>query len=139
MISVPSSFATHTLGASMHASSFHCRPEAADAGAAGTDGRWSRLPSAVPATQRQPDRWPTSLLTSCWSVRGRCRQGRAFRCYRRGTARRQVIKDSIPDIPDGWETGEAQAFAGGADKCSRYLGDLAPGGVQPALTSPSVV
>jgi hypothetical protein len=84
MISVPSSFATHTLGASMRASSVHTRPEAADAGAAGTDGRWSRLRSAVPAPQRQPDRWPTGLLTSCWSVTRRWRQGRALRWYRDG-------------------------------------------------------
>jgi hypothetical protein len=43
-----------------------------------------------------------------------------------------VIQDSIPDIPDGWETGKAQAFAAAAGNSSRYLGDLASGGVQAA-------
>ena len=43
---------------------------------------------------------------------GEVPSGTSSQVLPRGAARRQVIDDSIPDIPDSWETGEAQAFAG---------------------------
>ena len=63
---------------------------------------------------------------------GEVPSGTSCQVLPRRAARRQVIEHSIPDIPDGWETGEAKALAGGADKSSRYLDDLAPGGVRAA-------
>jgi hypothetical protein len=63
---------------------------------------------------------------------GEVPSGTSSQVLPRRAARRQVIEDSIPDIPDGWETGKAQAFAGGAGKPGRYLDDLAPGGVRAA-------
>ena len=66
---------------------------------------------------------------------GEVPSGTSAQVLPRRAARRQVIEDSIPDIPDGWEPGEGQPFAAGAGQSSRYLGDLAPGGVQAARHS----
>jgi len=43
---------------------------------------------------------------------GEVPSGTSCQVLPRRAARRQVMEDSISDIPDGWETGKAQAFAG---------------------------
>jgi hypothetical protein len=63
---------------------------------------------------------------------GEVPSGTSSQVLPRRAARRQVIEDSIPDIPDGWEPGKLKRLRGGAGKSSRYLDDLAPGGVRAA-------
>jgi len=63
---------------------------------------------------------------------GEVPSGTSSRVLPRRAARRQVIEDSIPDIPDGWETGKLKRLRAGAGKSSRYPVDLASGGVRAA-------
>src|SRR5215510_5703757 len=132
MISVPSSFATHTLGASMRPSSFHCRTEAADAGASG-HGRPVVPPpvggsSNAAAAGSLADELTDELLARDGEVpirdelTGVTERGRSPSSDRR----------QYPGYPGQLGNRGSSSVCGGADNSSRYLGDLGSGGVRAA-------